>query len=231
MIANWTKSNDISRLSRDYRTSSCPTLISHRAFGLSVGEKYHKTSFLRFDTIPECDGQTGGHLLLWLYLYPYKVTSETRLYCISLVLKTEPVQIHNKLCLALGKKGTRKQIGSNSVRTARTSMIKSDVKHSTVPLSLTVKYPSSSNFICMVLLINIFRRHKPPATANQLLRTVITKPGRFYDVEVTGIYSPSTARRRLIRRAAHENLSAVCYCAHWPFGFWTHDTVALIHSN
>ena len=29
-------------------------------FGLSDGEKNHDANFLRFDTIPECDGQTDG---------------------------------------------------------------------------------------------------------------------------------------------------------------------------
>ena len=29
-------------------------------FGLSDGEKNHDASCLRFDTIPECDGQTDG---------------------------------------------------------------------------------------------------------------------------------------------------------------------------
>jgi len=35
------------------------TFLETRMFRLSDGE-YHDASFLRFDTIPECDGQTDG---------------------------------------------------------------------------------------------------------------------------------------------------------------------------
>jgi len=37
-------------------------------FGLSDGEEITTLYFLRFDTVPECDGQTDGQtFLLWLY--------------------------------------------------------------------------------------------------------------------------------------------------------------------